>query len=946
MHLCCLEVTVIKNKLELNMKKHYVLTIVFFFALCLNTFSQSIKYVKFGGTGNGTSWANASGDLQAMIDISVENDSIWVAKGTYKPTKAPWPTTTDGEPATERDNAFVMKVGVKVFGGFAGTESSFGERNMILNETILSGDLNNDDLASDGDYYHIVVSSIGSDDAELNGFILQHGFANGTKTMGTTSSTTATSLSQGNGGAICTRGTNTSILFKNLIIRDNYAEAYGGAVYQRTGGTGKEFRWENVQFINNQAKNNAGGAMYTYPSINTPQLLLVNCIFDGNQANSSGGAIYHYGAVSSGFTVINSVVKNNKVGSSGAGFYITQSSSTNQAIVTNTTFDSNISSSTNSYGGHLYVNRNLLVTDSKFYNGSNSQGGAIYANSTATIAADNCHFEGNSSTSSSTTTTSGGGGAIYLGSNTTKPGAIKNSNFVNNSAGNLGGAIHFHTNSTSVLSCNFSKNTAALGGGAISVYGSSTAGTNLPVSNSLFYANEAKGTSSTWAGGAVFLRNYSSIQSINNTFYANKAVNAGGAVYQSNNDIFLTGSSGVKKSAIYNSLFFGNTATNQADIALIGSNSLIMKNSLTQLFGVDGEDDNIVGVDPAFESIDDTNAKFLRLSGTSRAINMGESSFLSDTVATDLQGNARVIYDFLDLGAYEYDGTLANLIAFNINENSSVGTSVGTLTRNLPGVLNWQILSGNLGDTFSINSVTGELNVADNTLLDYETKKAFRFRIQVSNGSTTQVFTAFIVVINLMEDPGTPILTNKINAEVRSYFPRLEGKAEPLSTVLIYMDNVLTPYTSQTNARGEWNIKFTDQIASGVHSFHIVTENNLGRSNASAKVSANFILYPGVVVPNNILTPNGDGKNDVWIIKYLSAMYPNHEILVYDKVGKIVFQWSSKAKGPYDSNNDYGNAWNGSFNGATLNSGTYYYDINIGTGLDRVKGTITILRGR
>jgi len=285
------------------MKKVYVLTIVFFFALCLKSFAQNVKYVKLGGTGNGSSWAAASGDLQAMIDSSTGEDSIWVAKGIYKATKAPWPTTTDGVAVTARDNAFVIKKGAKVFGGFAGTETSFEERNFVLNETVLTGDLNGDGIASDGDAYHIIISLNNSDDSEVNGFTIRNGFANGTKSMGTSTATTATSLSQSNGGAICTRGTNTGTTFKNLIIIDNYALSSGGAVYQRTGGVAKDFRWENVKFINN-VSGATGGAMYTYPSINTPNVVLEGCTLDGNKATGAGGAIYHNGAVS-GIVTIN-----------------------------------------------------------------------------------------------------------------------------------------------------------------------------------------------------------------------------------------------------------------------------------------------------------------------------------------------------------------------------------------------------------------------------------------------------------------------------------------------------------------------------------------------------------------------------------------------------------------------------------------------------------------
>jgi opacity protein-like surface antigen len=46
-------------------------------------------YVKAGATGNGSSWTDASGNLQAMINdlanVYVVGAEIWVAAGTYKP---------------------------------------------------------------------------------------------------------------------------------------------------------------------------------------------------------------------------------------------------------------------------------------------------------------------------------------------------------------------------------------------------------------------------------------------------------------------------------------------------------------------------------------------------------------------------------------------------------------------------------------------------------------------------------------------------------------------------------------------------------------------------------------------------------------------------------------------------------------------------------------------
>ena len=65
--------------------------------------TAAVRYVKQGGTGNGSTWGNASGDLQAMINASGAGDQVWVAQGTYN------------------NGSFVMKNGVEILGGFPNT---------------------------------------------------------------------------------------------------------------------------------------------------------------------------------------------------------------------------------------------------------------------------------------------------------------------------------------------------------------------------------------------------------------------------------------------------------------------------------------------------------------------------------------------------------------------------------------------------------------------------------------------------------------------------------------------------------------------------------------------------------------------------------------------------------------------------------------------------------
>ncbi|MFB6455320.1 cadherin domain-containing protein [Chitinophaga sp. Hz27] len=84
------------------------------------------------------------------------------------------------------------------------------------------------------------------------------------------------------------------------------------------------------------------------------------------------------------------------------------------------------------------------------------------------------------------------------------------------------------------------------------------------------------------------------------------------------------------------------------------------------------------------------------------------------------------------------------------------------------------------------------------------------------------------------------------------------------------------------------------------------------------------------VEPTNILTPNGDGINDRWVVKNISQ-YPNNEVRIYDRAGRLIYN----RKG-------YTNDWDGRLNGNVLAEGTYYYLLDLGDG-KVVKGFITIV---
>jgi gliding motility-associated-like protein len=84
----------------------------------------------------------------------------------------------------------------------------------------------------------------------------------------------------------------------------------------------------------------------------------------------------------------------------------------------------------------------------------------------------------------------------------------------------------------------------------------------------------------------------------------------------------------------------------------------------------------------------------------------------------------------------------------------------------------------------------------------------------------------------------------------------------------------------------------------------------------------------------NTITPNGDGKNDTWVVSLLD-LYPNAQVQIYDRWGQIVFQ----------SNHGLpSGGWDGTWNGRPLPMDSYYYIIDLKVNGAKFTGTITIVR--
>jgi len=238
-----------------------------------------------GGANNGSSWADAFIDLQDGIDLAVLGIEVWVAEGTYTP-------------GVSRSDSFTPKIGVRVFGGFAGGETVRQERDWTAHPVILSGEIGG--TAATDNCYHVVRAEASSPNAMLNGVTVTRGYANG-----------ATIDNQG--GGIRARGGGVTLV--NVTLIENYASSTGGGVMVNLGGTVKAY---NCTFVNNQAPGGHGGGYYGSVASAQPQTL-VNCVFTGNSAWRGGGIALE--SDGSQPVLVNLSLSANSAGGEGGGIF-------------------------------------------------------------------------------------------------------------------------------------------------------------------------------------------------------------------------------------------------------------------------------------------------------------------------------------------------------------------------------------------------------------------------------------------------------------------------------------------------------------------------------------------------------------------------------------------------------------------------------------------------
>ncbi|MDR1583526.1 MAG: hypothetical protein LBS55_09785 [Prevotellaceae bacterium] len=421
------------------------------------------RYVTQSGKGakNGSSWNDASDNLQAMINASGIDEEVWVATGTYKPVYKANDHSQVVDPNDDHsDNAFVLKKGVKIYGGFAnnltGTNGSVAARaikqdGQMQNTSILSGEFG-DESVDDDNCNHVVIGIDSLDGVVLDGFtIMAGGAVNGDICTGDCTpesiKVNGVDVHSCKGGGIYLYSGNSVPVpvpsINNTVITKNVSLNGGAGIYNNSS-----LELNNVQIIKNYTLFSGGSGIYNDSggSLKLNNVLISENIPYGppcsghyEDLDSNGGGIFNKGS----FEFNNGQIIENLADGSGGGIFNASGSGssklTNVQITSNTTvFNgggiSNAPSSGSSKLTNVKIARNIA---------ERGYGGGIFNASPDTVKLINVQITNN------VVEHGDGGGGMYNNEISNTKSLLINVTVANNSAYNgEGGGIYFPTSIT------------------------------------------------------------------------------------------------------------------------------------------------------------------------------------------------------------------------------------------------------------------------------------------------------------------------------------------------------------------------------------------------------------------------------------------------------------------------------------------------------------------
>ena len=340
-----------------------------FLLLPFHSATSKTIYVSPSGTGTGVSWSAAMGDVQAAIDAAVSGDQVWVMAGTYKPH------------ASDRNVSFTLKAGVRLYGGFQGTEIDLGDRVLFDADgnskvedwefqypTVLSGEIQDDGDGTNNSQHVVIIPTAADENSLINGFTIEGGYADVT-----------TSTNDGpnvcGAGILALEGRVARCIVQNCTAYSSSSDLVSGAGIFALGVPIYKTKLEKCTSTNTSGSASVfGGGVYGNSKTLLDYCKIVSCsVESGGSRYAEGGGAYLMAS-----HMLNTQVLNCSAAGNGYGGGISTINSTTivNTVVANCT--------SNFYGGGMYVTgesyvANCVVARCSVTGPTPASGGGVYS---------------------------------------------------------------------------------------------------------------------------------------------------------------------------------------------------------------------------------------------------------------------------------------------------------------------------------------------------------------------------------------------------------------------------------------------------------------------------------------------------------------------------------------------------------------------------------------
>ena len=299
------------------------------------------------------------------------------------------------------------------------------------------------------------------------------------------------------------------------------------------------------------------------------------------------------------------------------------------------------------------------------------------------------------------------------------------------------------------------------------------------------------------------------------------------------------------------------------------------------------------------------------LFGTTNALNYnwaGPNSFISSAQNPTITNAQSIVAGIYTLTIFDQNNcTNSDTVNISINTTPSLVSSNGGITC--------------LGENIVLNA-----NYGNNVVVNWFQDIALTTSLALNSNTFSPTFSAFgtftFYAQGVLND-----CASSVSSVVANYYSVLAGISSPtisgLAPLTVQFTNTSIGITTSNSIN--WN--FGDgNISNAYDPSNVFLEPGtyttvLTVSNGFCTDTTQIVIdvYVAEVIVPELLTPNGDGKNDVFNIKNIDY-FPNNELLIFNRWGNLVY----KMKG-------YKNTWDGTPNseGKTgsdkLPTSTYFY---------------------